>query len=228
MFENTEITIHSFNKVSCRFDIRSFVKSRTYCYICPRSYFAKDGSTKQEIAKALEKVNDCCARFIGTHNFHNYSKNLKCKDPKARRYILEFSCIEIDDKWFKFVIKGQSFVYHQIRKIIGSILQVFMSEYEASFIDNTFFNNQFYVPLAPPFGLYLRTLTFQSYNRKTDIPEKIDFDKCNESAQKVEKLINEHIYQIDQKSWDEWYELVKEGVVPKFEEDEEEGANDDD
>jgi len=44
----------------------------------------------------------------------------------------------------------------------------------------------------------------------------------------VEKLINEHIYQIDQKSWDEWYELVKEGVVPKFEEDEEEGANDDD
>lgn len=72
----------------------------------------------------------------------------------------------MNNDWLKFVIKGQSFVYHQIRKIIGCILQVFISDYEPSFIDNTFFNNQFYVPLAPPFGLYLRYLTFDSYNRK--------------------------------------------------------------
>lgn len=51
-----------------------------------------------------------------------------------------------------------------------------MSQNEPSFIENTFFNNQFYVPLAPPFGLYLRYLTFESYNRKQDIPEKISFE----------------------------------------------------
>lgn len=83
---------------------------------------------------------------------------------------MEFSCKKMDDKWLKFTIKGQSFVYHQIRKIVGCIVQVFMSENEPSFIDNTFFNNQFYIPLAPPFGLYLRYLTFESYNRKQDIP----------------------------------------------------------
>ena len=73
-------------------------------------------------------------------------------------------------------------MYHQIRKIVGCIIQVFMSDYEPSFIDNTFFNNQFYVPLAPPFGLFLRYLTFESYNRKPEIPEKIDFEEEKNSV----------------------------------------------
>jgi hypothetical protein len=30
----------------------------------------------------------------------------------------------------------------------------------------------------------------------------------------------EHIFKIEKVKWDEWYEQVKEGVVPKFEEDE--------
>lgn len=41
MFEHTEIVIHGFRRVVCRFDIRQMVKSRTYCYICPASYFCK-------------------------------------------------------------------------------------------------------------------------------------------------------------------------------------------
>lgn len=85
IFENTEIVIHALHKVTARFDIRAMVKSRTYCYICPANYFIKD---KESEEAALAKINECCQKFIGTHNFHNYSKILKCKDPKARRYVM--------------------------------------------------------------------------------------------------------------------------------------------
>ena len=52
-----------------------------------------------------------------------------------------------------------------------------MNEYDPGFIDNTFFNNQIIIPLALPHGLYLQKLHFDSYNRKNDIPEKIEFGK---------------------------------------------------
>ena len=52
-----------------------------------------------------------------------------------------------------------------------------MNDYHPGFIDNTFFNNQILIPLAPPHGLYLKKLHFDSYNRKNDIPEKIEFEK---------------------------------------------------
>ncbi len=28
---------------------------------------------------------------MGTHNFHNYSRDLKAKDPEANRYIISFT-----------------------------------------------------------------------------------------------------------------------------------------
>lgn len=36
----------------------------------------------------MNKINECCSKFLGTHNFHNYSRDLKAKDPKAKRYIM--------------------------------------------------------------------------------------------------------------------------------------------
>jgi len=45
----------------------------------------------QEIeTKMFEKISQCCKEFVGTHNFHNYSKNLRAKDAQAQRYILNF------------------------------------------------------------------------------------------------------------------------------------------
>lgn len=57
--------------------------------------------------------------------------------------------------WLKFSIHGQSFIYHQIRKMIGVIIQVFLFSEPEGFIENTFFNNILRILLAPPEGLYL-------------------------------------------------------------------------
>lgn len=58
--------------------MRHIIQSRKYAYICPLNYFEEEGKTVEEI---LEKINKCSQQFVGTHNFHNYSRDLKAKDP---------------------------------------------------------------------------------------------------------------------------------------------------
>jgi tRNA pseudouridine(38-40) synthase len=72
-----------------RFEMRMLIQWRKYSYICPKNYFLEDGNkiTDEEL---LEKLKGCCKQFIGTHNFHNYSKGLNAKDAEAQRYILDF------------------------------------------------------------------------------------------------------------------------------------------
>ena len=54
--------------------------------------------------------------------------------------------------------------------MVGSIVFIFINNYPAEFIANTFFRNQFYLPIAPANGLYLKELNFAGYNKKKEIP----------------------------------------------------------
>ena len=73
---------HYFKKVTTRFDSRQMVKSRVYHYLCPWSFFKENEGGKNQTEEAvLEKINECCRMMIGSHNFHNYSKGLKAKEP---------------------------------------------------------------------------------------------------------------------------------------------------
>jgi tRNA pseudouridine38-40 synthase len=104
---------------------------------------------------------------------------MKATDPRANRYIMRFEVgmfeNEVHGKYVKFVIQGQSFIYHQIRKMIGVMIQVIQTGQNDSFIDNSFFNNAVKIWLAPPEGLLLDRVTFDGYNKKKDIPMRLDF-----------------------------------------------------
>ena len=113
--------------------------------------------------------------MVGSHNFHNYSKGYKARDPKSRRYILDFKCEKASNSMIRFIIDGQSFIYHQIRKMIGVIIEIFLNDLSPAYISNTFYDNQIHVLLAPPHGLYLKNMSFDSYNKKQEIPQKIEF-----------------------------------------------------
>ena len=52
---------------------------------------------------------------------------------------------------------------------------VMSNGYPANFINNTFFRNQISMPIAPAEGLYLSDLNFGHYNRKNEIPERLEF-----------------------------------------------------
>jgi len=131
----------------------------------------------------------------------------------------------------RFIIHGQSFIYHQIRKMIGVILQIIHSDLKDDFLDNAFYTNTVLLWLAPPEGLLLNRVFFDGYNKKIDIPEKLVFTPEEEQLMSdfKEKVICPMIYQseIQEKTFTLWLEKSKSNLIeeddPKSEGEEEEG-----
>lgn len=112
----------------------------------------------------MEKVKKICVNFKGTRNYHNYTRRMNFPDPKSKRHIYEISVDELIsyDKFeaIRFKIIGQSFLYNQIRKIIGMFIDVCRNSRDFTYLDNTFMSNKFDVPKAPAEGLYLNRVSF--------------------------------------------------------------------
>lgn len=106
-----------------------------------------------------EKIQNICKLFIGTKKYHNYTKKMSIEEECSNRHIYELSCNELIQfetfQAIKFKIIGQSFLYNQIRKMIGFILQICRESLDTKVIQNSFFSNKMEIPIAPAEGLYL-------------------------------------------------------------------------
>lgn len=73
--------------------------------------------------KERERFNKILKYYVGTHNFHNFTTRTKAEDPAARRFIISFDAnttLVVEGMEFvKCEVVGQSFMLHQIRKMIG-------------------------------------------------------------------------------------------------------------
>jgi tRNA pseudouridine38-40 synthase len=69
------------------------------------------------------KFNSILAHYKGSHRFHNFTSKKEFSDPTSLRYIIDISCspgYSTDGlQLARIRIQGQSFVLHQIRKMIG-------------------------------------------------------------------------------------------------------------
>ena len=69
------------------------------------------------------RFNRILKHYVGTHNFHNFTTRTKAEDPAARRFIVSFdaSAIVVVEgiEFVKCEVVGQSFMLHQIRKMMG-------------------------------------------------------------------------------------------------------------
>ncbi|MCO5610089.1 hypothetical protein L7F22_064324 [Adiantum nelumboides] len=69
------------------------------------------------------------SHYVGTHNFHNFTSRVKAEDPSAKRYMVSFEAGDVftvgDTEFVKCTVVGQSFMLHQIRKMIGLAIAVF-------------------------------------------------------------------------------------------------------
>ncbi|KAJ1847693.1 tRNA pseudouridine synthase 1 [Coemansia sp. RSA 2703] len=118
----------------------------------------------------LQFVRDALAKYCGTHDFRNFTVTRGCTESNSKRYIHSFTAsdpmIIRGAEWISLKVKGQSFMLHQIRKMVGLVVLMARAGAPLKLIDALFASPRVNVPKAPGLGLLLEQPVFESFNRR--------------------------------------------------------------
>lgn len=182
-------------RVTMGFDARKMCDRRRYEYVLPEWAFdpsahvgrreaeerAGNGAAAAEGpaaaqsefalgAAGLARLNGLLKNYEGTHNFHNYTKGVDCRTAQAKRHMLSFHAEAFEacgERLVRCVVLGQSFMLHQIRKMIGMALAIMRGVAEERHqIIAMRTSASCNVPMAPELGLFLDETIFHAYNNR--------------------------------------------------------------
>ncbi|KAJ5084188.1 TRNA pseudouridine synthase, partial [Penicillium alfredii] len=132
----------------------------------------------------ITRLQECLNQYEGTKNFHNYTIQKTHRDPSSKRHIKSFNVnptpIVINGtEWLSLKVHGQSFMMHQIRKMVAMAALVVRSGCPPARINETYGPDRIAIPKAPGLGLLLERPIFDGYNVKASSlgREHIDFSK---------------------------------------------------
>eukprot|EP00485_Elphidium_margaritaceum_P006359 CAMPEP_0202705026 /NCGR_PEP_ID=MMETSP1385-20130828/17623_1 /ASSEMBLY_ACC=CAM_ASM_000861 /TAXON_ID=933848 /ORGANISM="Elphidium margaritaceum" /LENGTH=570 /DNA_ID=CAMNT_0049363171 /DNA_START=87 /DNA_END=1795 /DNA_ORIENTATION=+ len=160
----------------------------------------KDIRFGYRISSALvDKLQELCQIYVGTRNYHNFTRKTHPNEDRAKRFMTSVNIsnadIVVDDIQYVLIeIHGTSFLYHQIRKMVGFLVCLMRGTAyhvrddetqpvtDAKKLMEFAFGNEhkMAIPLAPSQGLYLKAVRFDKYNIK-----------CVRDGQKWKQLIFE-------------------------------------
>jgi len=169
-----EIIVYDILKTTKSFDCQKMTSSRTYEYLLPSFSFAPTFADTWEGYRIpegmLEQINSLLSEFHGTKNHFNYTSGRKVDDPSCFRHIRELVCtgpfLENGLEWLRITINGDSFMYHQIRKIVGMTIAVMRKAAPEGHLLKSFAKLRIDVPRAPGLGLILDEVKLGRYNKK--------------------------------------------------------------
>lgn len=150
-------------------------------------------------SERLQRLQSVLDKYEGTNNFHNYTVQKTFSDPSARRHIKSFvvnpkPIIIGDTEWLSLKVHGQSFMMHQIRKMVGLASLMVRCGTTLDRVGDSYQGKKMAIPKAPGLGLLLERPVFENYNRraKHDLGRAtIDFGNYEE---KLEAFKQKHIY----------------------------------
>lgn len=153
-------------------------------------------------ASRVARLQGCLSKYEGTRNFHNYTIQKTHRDPSSKRFIKTFNVnpkpiIINGTEWLSLKVHGQSFMMHQIRKMIAMSALVVRSGCDPERITDTYGPERIAIPKAPGLGLLLERPIFDHYNSKTAGlgREPISFDKfTNEMEEFKQREIYDRIF----------------------------------
>ncbi|KAF8623033.1 hypothetical protein AX15_006545 [Amanita polypyramis BW_CC] len=131
--------------------------------------------------RQMARLREMAAKFEGTHNFHNFTVHRDFKDRSNQRYMKK---IEVADpvvygetEWVSVLFHGQSFMLHQIRKMMTALVVSCKTGTPSHVIDKLYGPRVLLIPKMPSLGLLLEEPVFDSYNeRMAVINEKLHPD----------------------------------------------------
>lgn len=121
----------------------------------------------------LDRLQKLLHHYVGSHNFHNYTSRRTFEQQSSRRVIHSFTVgspqIFNHIEWISLTVQGQSFMLHQIRKMIGLVILMMRygdSDQDASLISKSFEKIRWNIPRAPGVGLMLNQVLLHFYNQR--------------------------------------------------------------
>ncbi|XP_074546565.1 pseudouridylate synthase 1 homolog isoform X2 [Halichoeres trimaculatus] len=200
----SQIRVLGLKRVTQGFNSKNNCDARTYTYMLPTVAFSpKDYDTRDVTGfrlelETLQRVNRLFAMYKGTHNFHNFTSQKAANDPSARRYITEMCCGEpficSGTEFAVIMVRGQSFMLHQIRKMIGLVIAVIRGYAKEEVMERSRGQEKVDVPKAPGLGLVLDKVHFDRYNKKfggDGLHERLEWDSEGEAIKAFKEA---HIY----------------------------------
>ncbi|KAI0561132.1 tRNA pseudouridine synthase [Gracilaria domingensis] len=171
-FLPAHVNLYAISRVTGSFSARASCSHRSYQYMLPLSAL---GGT------SLETFDHILRQFKGTHYFHNYTVGSDhCVPPRsqARRYVMQCACDQTPIRaslpslskpveWITIHVMGQSFMLHQIRKMVSLALMTALNRVPQDSISRSFRPDTYInIPPAPAAGLFLNSCYFDWYNRR--------------------------------------------------------------
>ena len=155
----------------------------------------------------LARVRSCLSRFQGSFKYHNYTIDKSFKDPSATRIIKTFTVGETpivigDTEWLSLKVHGQSFMMHQIRKMVSMAALIIRCGCHEGRIQDSYMANKISIPKAPSLGLLLERPVFDIYNEKLEQfgREKIDFSRHEKEMEEFkQREIYERIFREEER-----------------------------
>ncbi|KAI1421677.1 pseudouridine synthase [Xylaria sp. FL1777] len=147
----------------------------------------------------LEQLQEALNNYVGTKNYHNYTVHMSHKDPASKRTIKSFVVnkepIQINDtQWLSLKVHGQSFMMHQIRKMVGMAVLTVRCATPWSRFQESYSPARISIPKAPSLGLLLERPVFDTYNRRAT--ENLNLEELDFSIyeKEIQAFKQEHIY----------------------------------
>ncbi|KAI1268383.1 pseudouridine synthase [Xylariaceae sp. FL1019] len=156
----------------------------------------------------LDELQTSLRQYEGTKNFHNYTVQVSHKDASAKRSIKSFVVnrkpINYEDtEWISIKVHGQSFMMHQIRKMVAMAVLGVRCATPLERFEETFSPARISIPKAPSLGLLLERPVFDAYNKRATETlnlQPLDYSKYEKEIEafKAEHIYN-HIFQLEEK-----------------------------
>lgn len=156
----------------------------------------------------LARIQSSLSRYLGTHNFHNYTIHKNFRDPSAQRQIRSFvvndqPIIINGTEWLSLKVHGQSFMMHQIRKMVSMVALVVRCGCHEGRLQDSYMQDRLSIPKAPGLGLLLERPVFDAYNEKLVGEfgrESIDFNKFEKEMKEFkQREIYERIFREEER-----------------------------
>lgn len=155
----------------------------------------------------LARVRSSLSRFVGSNKFHNYTIEKSFKDPSATRVMQSFKVGEKpiiinDTEWLSLKVHGQSFMMHQIRKMVSMVALIVRCGCHEGRLQDSYMADKFSIPKAPSLGLLLERPVFDVYNEKLEQFgwERIDFSRHEKEMEEFkQREIYERIFKEEER-----------------------------